>query len=421
MVTAYRIPRNDIISGTDFLTLFMNSEGSESSNNYNDNNNSRQPKRIIHTITHDDSNDGILPIETMFTSKEELYGDSSNYYTHHNYRNNRKFSIDAITSSTSSSASTITMDTTTLSMPLETEILEINLETTTPRTTTTTPATSKSMAESHNNNNNDNEVNKSKSEFKVLSVSVSTSVGKVHVSSSTKTYKPNTQINLNKEKQQEQDYQQQQQEKQQLEEQLKQQDSVSHLIQQKDNDSEEVHVSNSFKSELSIEEDEESTGLHLNNNNNNRNKYRHDSANGASTNIHSIVAPPISSRPEGFSLDFTYSPQQSQPRSRTQRKQDAIVPYQTVVYHDNSNANQNTKDGKGESQQPISYSAVGQTLTQLKSWQDIDSLSPPADKNQEMKSESKSVITPKTYSEPAKIYSEPAKVNIATVLPFHPL
>lgn len=153
--------------------------------------------------------------------------------------------------------------------------------------------------------------------------------------------------------------------------------------------------SNSFRSELTIEESAPSIGT------------EEKDVRGESSNIHRVIAP--------LSSEQSYG----QPtRGRMQRKQDSATPLQTVIYHDKKN----------EKDQPrsVSYSFIGETAPTLKTWKDIDEEYLPK-KNESDNKTAETVDIPttvqvmlepakvwsepeKNYSEPAKVWSEPAKI-----------
>lgn len=147
--------------------------------------------------------------------------------------------------------------------------------------------------------------------------------------------------------------------------------------------------SNSYRSELTIEESAPSIGT------------EEKDARGESSNIHRVITP--------FSQPV---------RGRMQRKQDSATPLQTVIYHDKKN----------EKDQPrsVSYSFRGETAPTLKTWKDIDEEYLPKQNESDNKA-AETVDSPttvqvmlepakiwsepeKNYSEPAKVWSEPAKV-----------
>ncbi|XP_039442654.1 serine-rich adhesin for platelets [Culex pipiens pallens] len=148
--------------------------------------------------------------------------------------------------------------------------------------------------------------------------------------------------------------------------------------------------SNSYRSELTIEESAPSTS-------------GTEDVHGESSNIHRVIAP----------LG------QQQARGRMQRKQDsAATPLQTVIYHDKKNDKDQPRS--------VSYSFIGETAPTLKTWKDIDQEYLPL-KNESDNTPVETVDTPttvqvilepakiwseqeKNYSEPAKVWSEPAKI-----------
>lgn len=154
-----------------------------------------------------------------------------------------------------------------------------------------------------------------------------------------------------------------------------------------ENERASVH-SNSYRSELTIEEPAPSTS-------------GTEDVHGDSSNIHRVIAPP------------------GQPRSRMQRKQDsAATPLQTVIYHDKKNDKDQPRS--------VSYSFIGETAPTLKTWKDIDEEYLPKI-NESDNTTTETVETPttvqmilepvkvwsepeKNYSEPAKVWSEPAKI-----------
>lgn len=148
--------------------------------------------------------------------------------------------------------------------------------------------------------------------------------------------------------------------------------------------------SNSYRSELTIEESAPSTS-------------GTEDVHGESSNVHRVIAP----------LG------QQQARGRMQRKQDsAATPLQTVIYHDKKNDKDQPRS--------VSYSFIGETAPTLKTWKDIDEEYLPM-KNESDNTPVETVDTPttvqvilepakiwsepeKNYSEPSKVWSEPAKI-----------
>lgn len=155
-------------------------------------------------------------------------------------------------------------------------------------------------------------------------------------------------------------------------------------------ENERTVASNSYRSELTIEESAPSTS-------------GTEDVHGESSNIHRVIAP----------LG------QQQARGRMQRKQDsAATPLQTVIYHDKKNDKDQPRS--------VSYSFIGETAPTLKTWKDIDEEYLPL-KNESDNTPVETVDTPttvqvilepakiwsepeKNYSEPAKVWSEPAKI-----------
>ncbi|XP_059611055.1 uncharacterized protein LOC132257986 [Phlebotomus argentipes] len=158
----------------------------------------------------------------------------------------------------------------------------------------------------------------------------------------------------------------------------------------------EVTPSRRSGSDFSIEEDEPLT----------TNKEIADSAKEESMNVHSFVAPPES----GVVSQVAQQPSQ-QVRSRTQRKQDDVVPYQAIIYHDNDEKKERTALPRS-----ISYTSVGQSVGESKLWSQPEKIYGEPSKIYSVPAKiygqpSKVYSEPaKIYSEPAKIYSEPAKV-----------
>ncbi|XP_055697949.1 uncharacterized protein LOC129798696 [Phlebotomus papatasi] len=133
-------------------------------------------------------------------------------------------------------------------------------------------------------------------------------------------------------------------------------------------------------SDFSIEEDEPLTLT----------KDIADSAKEESMNVHSFVAPP----------DSGVVPASQQVRSRTQRKQDDVVPYQ-VIYHDDE------KKDRTPLPRSISYTSLGQTVTEPKLWRQFEAR---LNKTDNTVSNTPYSQPEKIYGEPAKIYSVPAKI-----------
>ncbi|GAB0091976.1 nuclear pore complex protein DDB_G0274915 [Sergentomyia squamirostris] len=138
-------------------------------------------------------------------------------------------------------------------------------------------------------------------------------------------------------------------------------------------------------SDFSIEENEPLTTL---------NKDVPDSVREESTNVHSFVAPP-----DAVSPSLPQQPPQPV-RSRTQRKQDDVVPYQAIIYHDGDEKKERTPLPRS-----ISYTSVGQTIGEPKLWRDFNLHHRNKTENTVLYSQPE-----KIYGEPAKIYSVPAKI-----------
>ncbi|XP_058442868.1 uncharacterized protein LOC131425206 [Malaya genurostris] len=147
--------------------------------------------------------------------------------------------------------------------------------------------------------------------------------------------------------------------------------------------------SKSYRSELAVDEMPPSVD-----------SDRADPERGESSNIQRVIA-----------MSGTEALYVQQIRGRMQRKQDAIAPQQTVIYHD--------KDNGQEQHQSVSYSYIGETAPTLKTWKDIDEeyLKRPSQSDNSTAKTTKSSTgdsiiqnTGKIWSEPEKNYSEPAKV-----------
>ncbi|XP_055676453.1 uncharacterized protein LOC129785836 [Lutzomyia longipalpis] len=138
--------------------------------------------------------------------------------------------------------------------------------------------------------------------------------------------------------------------------------------------------------DFSIEEDEPLTKL---------NKEISDSAREESMNVHSFVAPPDS---DVVSQLPVAQPPSQQVRSRMQRKQDDVVPYQTLLYRNNEE-----KKDRAPLPRSISYTSLGQALiNEPKLWRNYDV--------QQVNKTEDSLASNSAYSQPEKIYGEPSKV-----------
>lgn len=306
ITTSHPIPKNDIIAGKEFLSIFINQDSQKKPDE-------RRESRYF-------KKDDVLPIESMFQD-EELQLESSNYY---GFRRKQKeipnYRKQTTTIQPEISSSVINDNTVKL---VETGSQIIFLE-------TTTKEFKKLTKENPTNINSTNDEDLPKTEnIQITKVSVSSSVHQSVPVKQKTTLIP------------------------------------KHLDEQSDN----VFISNSHKTDFSIEEIDPLT---VNEN------EKQDSENSESSNIPTIVDAP--SHPS------------FQPRSRTQRKQDGVVPYQSVVYHDYNSKESNTQP------RSVSYTSISQTIGEVNSRTEYRSDLP------------NKTDYPRIYGEAAKIYSEPEKV-----------
>jgi hypothetical protein len=397
------LPRNDLISGRDFLSLFIDNEAE--TENF-PKRNAKSLRRIFHTYRHDNqAADSVLPIEAIFS--EELTGESSTYYHDSSFKrnsNSRKQKKEILSDE--------------VATKVDRETIDLGMMTS---TTSRRPETSSNIPSTQDVESSKRHIQLvttgskiiffedeqpvggevSTEASRVISVRVSSSVatGRQPVeraeqkttalplttelataetvgtsSTSTSTTLPNFVADIAYE----------------TGGQPISDASVSDLsfIEDVAHETGGQLISNSHKSEFSIEEDDSYT----------RTK---DSMNGESSTVHKIVAAPL-----------TFAPPH-QPRSRMQRKQDAIVPYQTIIYHDDPG--KDGSDAIDAKLKPISYSSTGHTGGELQTWKDIDTyLRNKTVGKGEMEMSATSMSAQfsqpeKVYSEPAKVYSEPAK------------
>lgn len=290
ITTSHPIPKNDIIAGKEFLSIFIDSQKKPEE---------RRESRYF-------KKDDVLPLESMFND-EELQLESSNYY---GFRRKQKEIPNYRKQTTTVQPTTVKL--------VETGSQIIFLETTTKEFENLTKENSTKVDDLPKTEN-----------IQITKVSVSSSVHQsVPVKQQTTTSAPKL-----------------------------------------DEESDNIFISNSHKTDFSIEEIDPLT---VNEN------EKLDSENSESSNIPTIVDAP--SHPS------------FQPRSRTQRKQDGVVPYQSVVYHDYNLKESNTQP------RSVSYTSISQTIGEVNSWTDYRSDLP------------NKTDYPRIYGEPAKIYSEPEKI-----------
>ncbi|KAL9898060.1 uncharacterized protein ACN427_006339 isoform 1-T7 [Glossina fuscipes fuscipes] len=201
-------------------------------------------------------------------------------------------------------------------------------------------------------------------------------------------------------------------------------------------------INRSHKSELSIDEVEPFTSKHktrrpirpqvsAKNKNTSGRPHTIDSENSASTNVQNVLAIPLqaasSLRSNQYHNDGQHNATTISNHETNSSKSsahagvdDQLLPFQTVIYHDN-------KEGHGPQSRSISYSSISQNIQDLQKWQHTgilaearrnvsESLKPLTHIHQPEPAKFYSQpsqmysVPAKFYSEPAKIYSEPSKM-----------
>uniref|UniRef100_A0A1A9WJQ8 Uncharacterized protein n=1 Tax=Glossina brevipalpis TaxID=37001 RepID=A0A1A9WJQ8_9MUSC len=210
-------------------------------------------------------------------------------------------------------------------------------------------------------------------------------------------------------------------------------------------------INRSHKSELSIDEVEPFTSKHkarrpslrsqisVKNKNTSNRPDTIDSENSASTNVQNVLAVPLQAAASLRSNQYhsngqhhsnattisnhkmnSHNVNASSSSSAHANVDDQLLPFQTVIYHDN-------KEGHGPQSRSISYSSISQNIQDLQKWQHTgilaearrnvsESLKPMSPIHQAEPSKFYSQpsqmysIPAKFYSEPAKVYSEPSKM-----------
>ncbi|XP_055604905.1 uncharacterized protein LOC129753130 [Uranotaenia lowii] len=350
---AYSYPApSDILSGSEFLSLLMQPEGRNSGGSIDSFYSSSEVQRplvfrgsrkyqdiFLEQNADEDNEDSILPIEALFTSRQDLGRSLSRTFGHRTRYRSRNGKYSSTTTTTTSTT------TTTTEIPSVTEDLEVaaseisfQVEEVTDEElqgSTTVIATTMSELE----------------EASTVSESTTSPISKQPQEATTE-----LQSSIS--------------------------DELLHL-----NTEERSVDSKSFLSRLTIEESSPSIGL--------------DDVGGSKISAGSIQT-------------GTKSPDSNtgQPlRGRMQRKQDTAVPRQTVIYHDKKTDN--------DQHHSVSYSYMGETAPNLKTWKDIDQeylANSKQPSNASAENPISTTVVPnyqepaKFWSEPEKNYSEPAKV-----------
>lgn len=351
-VHSYPAP-SDILSGQEFLSLLMEPEVRSSRSSANSPRPSTYPHRGSRKFSHvyygrAEDEESVLPIEALFTSQEDLSRSSSRGYGYRSRYRPRSGKLLSSTTSTTTEAAVEELK------DLEVAASEISISSSETTDSGEVESTTASVLFSE-----ETDATYSSTVTSTTSTTIPTSQRswmntRRKTPSTTKSSKPLASEN------------------------------------------ERTVDSNSFRSELTIEESAPSIGT------------EEKDVRGESSNIHRVIAP-LSSERSSY----------GQPtRGRMQRKQDSATPLQTVIYHDKKNDKDQPRS--------VSYSFIGETAPTLKTWKDIDEEYLPK-KNESDNKTAETVDTPttvqvmlepakvwsepeKNYSEPAKVWSEPAKI-----------